>query len=193
MSPGNGQGPASGHREGNQNRANPPAPWHSKIRSGLAGGIGTVLGRPLRVVLGVGKDPQPAHLEMFHVGQYQTVTVMNTTVAKTANHRPHIDHAKRQANRQLPTEQLLALLRNEAPRFYELAQVVGKWVWIQFSEKQPPQVTAGLAQLGFHWNNNRQVWQHPCGTVTGDASPDDPRQKYGTFFPSDEFGPHAPA
>jgi hypothetical protein len=24
-------------------------------------------------------------------------------------------------------------------------------------------VTAELAQLGFHWNRRRQVWQHPCG------------------------------
>ena len=106
-------------------------------------------------------------------------------VQTTPPERTPIDFAKRQANRGLPTEQLLVLLRTEAPRFYELAEVVGKWVWIQFTEKQPPQVTSVLAQLGFHWNNKRQVWQHPCGPVTVDASPDDPRAKYGSHHPAD--------
>ena len=31
---------------------------------------------------------------------------------------------------------------SETPRFWELCQVVGKWVWIQFQQKQPPQITA---------------------------------------------------
>ena len=98
--------------------------------------------------------------------------------------RPQIDLALRQANRGLATDQLLALLRTEAPSFYELAEVVGKWVWIQFTEKQPPQVTSVLAQLGFHWNNKRQAWQHPCGKLTA-GSPGDPREKYGTRCPAD--------
>jgi hypothetical protein len=99
--------------------------------------------------------------------------------------RPPIDWQKRSSNRQLPTAELLALLRTEAPDFYNLAQIVGKWVWIQFAEKQPPTVTAVLAQFGFHWNNKRQCWQHPCGPVTVDASPDDPRAKYGATFAAD--------
>jgi hypothetical protein len=98
---------------------------------------------------------------------------------------PRIDFARRRANRQLGTQDLLALLRTEAPRFYELAEVVGKWVWIQFTEKQPSDITARLAEFGFHWNNKRQVWQHPCGPVTVDASPDDPRAKYGSVHPAD--------
>ena len=98
---------------------------------------------------------------------------------------PHsIDFARRWANRQLGTQALLSLLRTEAPRFYPLAEVVGKWVWIQFADKQPPEVTRALAQLGFHWNNKRQLWQHPCGPVTT-ASPDDPRSKYGSFHAAD--------
>jgi hypothetical protein len=103
-----------------------------------------------------------------------------TVPPTTTDARPRIDYARRDANRQLATRELLALLQTEAPKFYELAQVVGKWVWIQFSEKQPPQVTSILAQLGFHWNNKRQVWQHPCGVLT-EGSPDDPRAKYGSF------------
>ena len=78
----------------------------------------------------------------------------------------------------------LAFLRTEAPQFYTLAEVVGRWVWIQFNEKQPREVTAALAQLGFHWNNKRQLWQHPCGVLT-EGSPDDPRTKYGSLFAAD--------
>jgi len=99
--------------------------------------------------------------------------------------RPVIDWQKRTANRNLPTQDLLALLRTEAPDFYNLAQIVGKWVWIQFAEKQPSTVTARLAQFGFHWNNKRQVWQNPCGPVTVEASPEDPRAKYGATFAAD--------
>ena len=98
--------------------------------------------------------------------------------------RQRIDFARRQANRQLSTQDLLALLRTEAPRFYELAEVVGHWVWIQFTEKQPPQVTSVLAEFGFHWNNKRQTWQHPCGHLT-QGTPNDPRAKYGSHFAAD--------
>src|ERR1035437_1753761 len=77
--------------------------------------------------------------------------------------RAKIDFIRRNANRNLNTEKLLALLRRETPKFFELAEVVGKWVWIQFDRKQPVTVTAVLSELGFHWNNKRQSWQHPCG------------------------------
>ena len=59
---------------------------------------------------------------------------------KTGNERPKIDLALRRANRALATEKLLAVLRSDAPDFFAVAEVVGKWVWIQFSEKQPPQI-----------------------------------------------------
>ena len=108
----------------------------------------------------------------------------NTSSSRTTDTRPRIDMAKRTANRQLATRDLLALLRSEAPSLYEIAQVVGKWVWVQFADRQPPEITSQLAQLGFHWNNKRQVWQHPCGVLT-EGSPDDPREKYGTLFAAD--------
>ena len=82
----------------------------------------------------------------------------------------------------LNTENLLALLRRETPKFFELAEVVGKWVWIQFDQKQPVTVTAVLSELGFHWNNKRQSWQHPCGLFRDRSVSFDPRQKYGSYF-----------
>ena len=99
--------------------------------------------------------------------------------------RPKIDYALRRTNRVLETEKLLALLRSEAPRFFEVAEVVGKWVWIQFSDKQPPTVTRVLAELGFHWNNTRQAWQHPCGTMEREWAAFDPRKRYRSYFAAD--------
>ena len=89
-----------------------------------------------------------------------------------------VDFAKRQENRQLPTERVLELLKRWLPIAFERAAVVGQWVWVTFTEKQPQSMTAELSQLGFHWNNRRQVWQHPCGVFKGE--PVDPRSKYQT-------------
>ena len=97
---------------------------------------------------------------------------------------PRINFARRNKNRQLPIESVIALIKQEAPKFFQLAEVVGKWVWIQFTEKQPREVTAALAELGFHWNNKRQAWQHPCGAVT-EGTESDPHEKYQSYFPAD--------
>lgn len=97
---------------------------------------------------------------------------------------PPINLKRRRANRELSTESVIALLQKEAPGFLDIAEVVGKWVWVQFKDKQPREVTAVLAELGFHWNNKRQVWQHPCGALT-QGTESDPRQKYPTYFPAD--------
>jgi hypothetical protein len=95
-----------------------------------------------------------------------------------------IDFKRRFVNRGLSTEKVLDLLYHETPRLWELCQVVGKWVWVQFDHRQPPTVTAELAQFGFHWNRRRQVWQHPCGQfATGSRR--DPRQTYRSYFPAD--------
>jgi hypothetical protein len=92
--------------------------------------------------------------------------------------------AQRQANRELPTEQVLDLLERRLRRAYELAEVVGRWVWVAFAEPQDQQTTAELSQLGFHWNSRRKVWQHPCGVFKGE--PVDPRSKYQSFHPADQ-------
>ena len=102
--------------------------------------------------------------------------------AKPKQERPRINLKRRRVNRLLPTEKLLALLAKEAPDFFALAEVVGKWVWIQFTEKQPCEITASLSELGFHWNNTRQTWQHPCGTHRDDSADYDPRKRYGSYF-----------
>ncbi len=132
-------------------------------------------------VLGVVEDP-PTGREMNPTEPERQI--MNTPTQTITAPRPQIDFARRDANRQLGTQAVLSLLRTEAPQFYARAEIVGKWLWIQFPDKQPREVTSALAQLGFHWNNKRQVWQHPCGHLT-EGSPDDPRAKYGTHHAAD--------
>ena len=107
----------------------------------------------------------------------------SVSTAKTPALLP-INFDRRRENRALPVERVIELLKKEAPGFFNLAEVVGQWIWIQFREKQPRNVTAVLAELGFHWNNKRQAWQHPCGTIAP-MVPRDPREKYPSYFPAD--------
>ncbi len=102
------------------------------------------------------------------------------------NELMRIDLARRRVNRSLDTHSLLELLRTERPRFFEIAEVVGKWVWLQFNRPQPAKVNRLLIELGFHWNDARQTWQHPCGMFAPSGShPSDPRVKYGSYFAAD--------
>ena len=66
-----------------------------------------------------------------------------------------------------------------------MAEVVGKWVWIQFADKQLPTTTSQLSELGFHWNKTRQAWQHPCGLRRSEAMTIDPRRYFGSYFAAD--------
>jgi hypothetical protein len=100
---------------------------------------------------------------------------------------PPIDLGKRRERRSFSTEQVLGMLQAEAPEFFERAEVVGKWVWITFKDKQPREITARLAEFGFHWNNKRGSWQHPCGQLRP-GTEHDPRQKYQAYFPADVRG-----
>ena len=100
----------------------------------------------------------------------------------STGNRAQINFARRMANRSLNTGKLLALLRTEIPSFFSLAEVVGKWVWIQFPEKQSSEITRALAELGFHWNRARQTWQPPCGLFRDVAATFDPRKKYSSYF-----------
>ena len=99
--------------------------------------------------------------------------------------RPYVNFEERERNRQLPLEKVLSVLRRWMPRQYELAEVVGKWIWISFPEQPVERVRADLSQLGFHWNNTRKCWQHPCGQ-TLPRGQQDPHQKYASYFPADQ-------
>lgn len=104
--------------------------------------------------------------------------------ADKPDNRLPIDPEARKQNRALPTDKVLALLQQRDHRLWELAQVVGKWVWIAFSEQPPAEARQTLAQLGFHWNRTRQAWQHPGGQFRMSSS-GDPRDKYQSYHPAD--------
>lgn len=122
---------------------------------------------------------------------------MNTTNDKSnegSGSNPHANHSRaaRQTllahceNRRLDTEMVLNHLRTRLPQLYELAEVVGKWVWLDVSPARKPVLAKALWALGFHWNNRRGVWQHPCGKFDPFGThPTDPRAKYRCFFPAD--------
>jgi hypothetical protein len=98
---------------------------------------------------------------------------------------PPIDTEARKQNRTLPTSKVLELLKSNNPGLFNLAEVVGKWVWVQFREMPAPELRRVLAQLGFHWNRERQAWQHPCGAFRLRGA-GDPHEKYSSYFPADE-------
>ena len=95
-----------------------------------------------------------------------------------------IDTEARKKNRTLPTEKVLQMMQNASPDLFRVAEVVGKWVWVSFSEQPAPTVRQTLAQLGFHWNRTRQAWHHPCGQFRL-SSAGDPREKYQSYQPAE--------
>jgi hypothetical protein len=100
---------------------------------------------------------------------------------------PFVNRSERDASRALSTDRVLAALRRCMPHQYELAEIVGQWIWITFPEPPPEQVRAELSQFGFHWNNYRKCWQHPCGHFASEGSGADPRLKYGSRFAADQL------
>jgi hypothetical protein len=122
-------------------------------------------------------------------GQRFQKKAMKTTnqieASAPANVRPS-SVSKHQMNRGLSTDAVLNLLRTKLPRQYEVAEVVGKWVWLDVSPARKPMLAKVLWSLGFHWNQRRGVWQHPCGKFDPLGShPTDPRTKYRCYFPAD--------
>jgi hypothetical protein len=49
---------------------------------------------------------------------------------QTPSVKPYVNFAEREHNRNLPLEKVLEKLRRWMPQQYELAEVVGKWIWI---------------------------------------------------------------
>jgi hypothetical protein len=96
-----------------------------------------------------------------------------------------IDTEARKKNRTLPTPKVLELLKTSNPGLFNLAEVVGKWVWVTFRETPAPELRQILAQLGFHWNRERQAWQHPCGAFRLRGA-GDPHEKYSSYYPGDQ-------
>ena len=78
--------------------------------------------------------------------------------------------------RESNTEEVLAWCK-ENPLPEGKSYRVFKWVWYEFETKPSEEVRAQLKEAGFHWNQNRGVWQHACGEYRR-HSKSDPRSSY---------------
>ena len=114
----------------------------------------------------------------------ETQSAVAPAQVERKDNRLPIDTEARKKNRTLPTEKVLNLLLNGSPELYRMAEVVGKWVWVTFKEQPAAEIRQQLAQLGFHWNRERQAWQHPCGQFRL-SSAQDPHEKYTSYHPAD--------
>jgi hypothetical protein len=97
--------------------------------------------------------------------------------------KPYVNFAERDFNGKLLVEKILERLERWMPEQFKLAEVVGEWIWITLPEPPIERVRAELSQLGFHWNNTRKCWQHPCGE-TLPRGQQEPREKYEAWFPN---------
>jgi len=113
----------------------------------------------------------------------ETETTPQETGTVNAPVKPYVNFAERDFNRKLSVEKVLEKLERWMPEQFKLAEVVGKWIWITFPEPPIERIRAELSQLGFHWNNTRKCWQHPCGE-TLPRGQQEPREKYEAWFPN---------
>jgi hypothetical protein len=110
-----------------------------------------------------------------------TETAPQETGSVNAPVKPYVNFAERDFNRKLSVEKVLEKLERWMPEQFKLAEVVGKWIWISFPEPPIERIRAELSQLGFHWNNTRKCWQHPCGETLPRGT-QEPREKYDAWF-----------
>ena len=131
----------------------------------------------------IGLGSKYAQLSSTNNNQPQSA-VAPAAAAKPDNRLP-IDTEARKKNRTLPTTKVLELLKTSNPGLFNLAEVVGYWIWVTFRETPAAEIRQQLAQLGFHWNRERQAWQHPCGAFRLHGF-QDPHEKYSSYFPADQ-------
>jgi len=115
-----------------------------------------------------------------------TTTNLKIEASAPANVRPSSvsktrAFAAHRANRELSTKTVLDLLKAQLPSQYELAEIVGRWIWLDFPARSHRAAANTLWRLGFHWNQRRCLWQHPCGACAPYSTHSgDPRDKYGS-------------
>lgn len=60
------------------------------------------------------------------------------------------------------------------------AELVGRWVWIQFDAKPSKEIRDRLKAVGFRWSQRRGKWAHNCGHPSH-SSKGNPFWKYRSF------------
>ena len=94
---------------------------------------------------------------------------------------PQIDIEQRREARSWGADRVIEELKRVTQGAYSRAGLIGRWVWVHFSEPPAAEIRSALSQLGFHWSPRRQCWQHPCGYFqTGRGG--DPAGKYGVHY-----------
>ncbi|MEE9131255.1 MAG: hypothetical protein V3T84_14640 [Phycisphaerales bacterium] len=61
------------------------------------------------------------------------------------------------------------------------AEVVGRWVWINFPSKPDRPTRQMLKNAGFRWSPKRMQWYHTCGCRSYGRGGPDPRYRYGSI------------
>ena len=89
-----------------------------------------------------------------------TTTKFKNEATAPANVRPSSvsktrAFAAHRANRELSTQNVLDLLKAQLPTQYELAEIVGRWVWLEFPARSHRAAANTLWRLGFHRNHRR--------------------------------------
>jgi hypothetical protein len=111
----------------------------------------------------------------FQIEAAAPASVRPASVSKTRAFAAH------NANRELSKKTVLDLLKAQLPEQYELAEIVGRWIWLDFPARSHRAAANALWRLGFHWSQRRCVWQHPCGACAPyNVHSGDPRRKYGS-------------
>jgi hypothetical protein len=87
-------------------------------------------------------------------------------------------------NRRVSTEKVLNYLRTRLPQQYGLAEVVGKWVWLDISPARKPGLASVLwASTGISGAASGSI--HAAVSTRSASIPADPRAKYRSYFPAD--------
>ena len=92
----------------------------------------------------------------YHNSHAKQGTVQN-------NKRPSEDRpASQRYTHQRPqhtTDEVIAFCR----KHYLNGIMIGRWIWVQFTEKPNLQIRKLLKDFGFHWSTRRGMWAHNCG------------------------------
>ena len=75
--------------------------------------------------------------------------------------KPYVNFAERDFNLTLSVEKVLEKLKRWMPQQYNLAEVVGKWVWVTFTEPPAERVRAELSQPWFPLEQHPQMLAAP--------------------------------
>jgi hypothetical protein len=58
------------------------------------------------------------------------------------------------------------------------AEIVGRWVWVEFDTKPSSELRQAMKDFGFRWSKRRGRWAHNCGHYSRPGQRD-PRFTYG--------------